>query len=131
MTCRDESETGCYMSWRTFAHGYFPPGYVAPHETPVCTNPLNWKTDSTYASRDLNKGGILRKFDKVIPRISDAQVLDGVLRINKPHFTGRMFFNFKNYHIVDYNLFYFNIRENSERRIASYFEKNERRDTEK
>lgn len=121
--CRDEKETGCFITWRTFAKDYYPPGYIKPGNFAVCTNPLTWKTDSVYAPRELNKGGILRNFNKVIPKLSDAQVLDGVLRISKPHFTGSNFFNFKNYHIVDYNLFYFNVRENAENRVRSFLKK--------
>jgi hypothetical protein len=121
--CSDETETGCYCTWRTYARNYFPANYSIPEIQPVCTNPLTWKTDSVYAPRSLNKGGVLRNFDKVIPKICDAQVLDGVLRISEPHFAGRIFFNFKNYHIVDYNLFYFNIRENARKRVDSFLKK--------
>jgi hypothetical protein len=122
--CNDPSETGCYVTWRTYAQNYFPPGYIIPKHDAVCTNPLTWKNDSTYASRDLNKGGILRNFNKVIPRICDAQVLDGVVRIHKPHFFWSPFFNYKNYHIVDYNLFYMNIRENVQLRTLKFLERN-------
>ncbi len=119
--CKNADQTDCYVSWRTYAVGYYPPGYVKPKRETVCTNPLTWKTNHEYASRELNKGGVLQHFDKVIDHLCDAQVEDGVLRINKPHFRGRAFFNFKNYHIVDYNLFYFNIRENAINRTNNYF----------
>lgn len=121
--CENSDETGCYVTWRTYARGYYPPGYVKPFRETVCTNPLTWETNHNYASRELNKGGVLRHFDKVIYKLSDAQVEDGVLRINRPHFRGRIFFYFKNYHIVDYNLFYFNIRENAINRVQQYFKK--------
>jgi len=121
--CSDSSETGCFVTWRTFAQHYFPEGYVIPKHDAVCTNPLTWRTDNRYASRDLNKGGILKNFDRVIPRFSDAQVLDGVVRINKPHFFLSPLFNYKNYHIVDYNLFYMNIRENVQLRVRKFLEK--------
>ena len=111
--CTDSDDTRCYVSWRTYARNHFPQGYVRPAREAVCTNPLTWKTDSVYASRTLNRGGILKKFDRVIPELCDAQVLDGVVRISKPHFTGSVFYNIQNYHIVDYNLFYTNIRENA------------------
>jgi hypothetical protein len=61
----------------------------------------------------LNRGGILRNFDKVLTNLSDAQVLDGVLRISEPRFNGRIFYNIKNYHVVDFNLFYMNIQQNT------------------
>jgi len=114
--CRQPGETNCYVTWRTYARDYFPPGYVKPAVDAVCTNPLTWTTDSLYASAELNKGGVLKNFNNIIPGLSDAQVLDGVVRISKPHFFGSFLFHFKNYHIVDYNLFYVNIRENAQLR---------------
>ena len=121
--CGSANETGCYVTWRTYAYDYFPPGYVQPFREAVCTNPLTWTTHGELASRELNIGGVLWKFDNVIKNICDAQVKDGVLRIHEPRFRGRAFFNFKNYHIVDYNLFYFNVRENAINRTRNYFEK--------
>ena len=122
--CNDESETGCFATWRTFAQNYFPPGYVAPKHDAVCTNPLTWKNDSVYAPYRLNKGGILKNFKHVIPHLSDAQVKDGVVRIDKPHFFLTPFFKYTNYHIVDYNLFYMNIRENAQLRVKKFLEQN-------
>lgn len=122
--CENSGETNCYITWRTYAVGYYPPGYIMPSRLSVCTNPLNWKITTEYASREMNKGGILWNFNNVIENISDAQVGDGVLRVNEPRFRGRAFFNIKNYHIVDFNLFYFNIRENAMERVKKYSEKN-------
>jgi len=119
--CSDANETGCYVTWRTYAYDYFPEGYVMPERMAVCTNPLTWTTTGELAPRESNKGGVLWKFDKVIKHVCDAQVKDGVLRIHEPRFRGRAFFNFKNYHIVDYNLFYFNVRENAINRTEKYF----------
>ncbi len=121
--CNDSSETGCFVSWRTFAQNYFPPGYVIPKHDAVCTNPLTWRNDDRYAGYRLNRGGILKNFNHILPHISDAQVKDGVVRINRPHFFLTPFFRYTNYHIVDYNLFYMNIRENAQLRVRKYLER--------
>ncbi len=121
--CSNAGENGCFVTWRTYARNYFPKGYSKPPHETVCTNPLIWTTDSVYASRDMNKGGILKNFNHVIPRLTDARVLNGVLRIHKPHFPGKIFVNFKNYHIVDYNLFYLNIRENAQQRVKKFLKR--------
>lgn len=118
--CDHPDETGCYVSWRTYAKGYFPKGYVKPVKDAVCTNPLLWTNGNEYAKRELNKGSVLWKFDEVLTGICDAQVADGVLRISEPRFRGRIFFNFKNYHIVDYNLFYMNVRQNARNRVQQF-----------
>ncbi|MFM8949585.1 MAG: DUF3089 domain-containing protein [Bacteroidota bacterium] len=111
--CGDADDTRCYTTWRTYAKGYFPKNYVKPEREAVCTNPLTWKTDDIYAPRSSNNGSILKNFNKVYSNVCDAQVLDGVVRISRPRFPGSFLYRLKNYHIVDYNLFYLSIRENS------------------
>ncbi len=124
--CTAPAETNCFVGWRTYATGYYPDWYAAPVETPVAINPLTWTADSAYASRDLNRGGVLWRFNKVLPRVCDAQVLDGVVRINRPWVRGRKHIKIKNYHIADYNLFYMNIRENAMLRTRAWRENNRR-----
>lgn len=121
--CQYEYQTGCYCSWRTFAAGYYPKKYIKPLKFSVCTNPLTWQTNQDYASSKLNKGGILRDMNTIIPQLCDAQVGDGVLRIHKPNFKGSIFLNIKNYHIADYNLFYSNVRENAILRADTFIKK--------
>jgi len=76
-----------------------------------------------FAPAKLNKGGILREFNKVIPGLVHAQIHGNVLWVNKPQFFGNIFLTMKNYHIADYNLFYVNIRENVKTRIQSFLKK--------
>lgn len=121
--CKTPQETGCYISWSTYAVNYFPKFYKVPDEYPVCVNPLTWKTDSIYAPRELNKGALLKNFNKIVPAATDAQIKDAVLRINKPYIPGRAFINIKNYHIADYNLFYVNVRENAIDRVNAFMKK--------
>ncbi|MFM9945798.1 MAG: DUF3089 domain-containing protein [Bacteroidia bacterium] len=118
--CQNENQTGCYCTWRTYAAGYYPKKYKKPSTFSICTNPLTWKTDEAYASAKLNKGGVLRNMQTVIPGLCDAQIGDGVLRINKPNFRGSILLHIKNYHIGDYNLFYTNVRENAELRVKQF-----------
>ncbi len=121
--CADSTSTGCFISWRTFKQGYISP--VVEKETlkAYVINPLTWTMDTTFAPADLNKGGILRNFNKVIPGLEDAQIHGNVLWVNKPKFFGSIFLKTKNYHIADYNLFYENIRENVGTRIMSFLRK--------
>lgn len=120
--CESAVSTGCYCSWQTFAKGYYPKNYKKPKKYSVCTNPLTWSTEGNYASAKLNDGGTLRDFQKIIPNLCDAQVQDGVLRINKPNIKGKLFLQINNYHIGDYNLFYMNIRKNAELRVKTFIE---------
>lgn len=121
--CQDSTATGCYVSWRTYSTSFTPPVSSIETECAVCVNPLTWKMDSLTANKSLNKGGVLKKFNKVVPGICDATIDCGILRIRKPNVKGKMFLHMKNYHIVDYNLFYMNVRENAVSRVNAYLKK--------
>jgi len=118
--CKDEKETHCFCSWRTFKKGYIPKKTVIGDQYGV-TNPLTWKTGNALAPVELNEGGILRKFEGgLLPKVSDAQVREGYLWASKPDFAGSIFITFKNYHIADLNLYYANIRKNAQLRAQEF-----------
>ena len=121
--CADSVSTGCFVSWRTFEEGYEAPYISKEAEKAYVINPLTWTMDTSLAPAKLNKGGILRNFNKVIPGLVEAQVHGNILWVNKPHFLGSIFLKTKNYHIADYNLFYVNIRENVGTRIRAFLNK--------
>ena len=82
---------------------------------------MTWITDTTYAEAAMNKGTLLKKFNKgVKPRITDAQVYKSVLWANKPKFFWSFLIKFKNYHIADFNLYYANVRKNAQLRVATF-----------
>lgn len=121
--CADSLQTGCFCSWRTFRVDYLP-DYIAKEETAaLVTNPLSWTTTEDFVSREKNKGSILRDFNKLVPATTDARVHGGVLWVNRPRFPGSIFFNTRNYHIGDINLFYMNIRHNVQQRIEAWMKK--------
>lgn len=122
--CKDSSAAGCFITWRTFKEGYIPQFVQKEKEQAYVTNPLTWTFDENVATSKLNRGGILRDFNKVIPGLVHAQIHGNVLWVNKPKFFGNIFLTMKNYHIADYNLFYMNIRQNVRTRIQSYLRKN-------
>ena len=117
--CASPEETGCYCTWRTYLKGHTP-NYPESKEKIATTNPLNWRADSTYASKELHKGAVLWNFEKIYPRVSDAQNTNSLLWVSKPRFPGSFLYWRANYHIGDYNLFYMNVRENTVLRAETY-----------
>ena len=89
-------------------------------------NPLNWKANSTYAPDSLNIGATRfvrkpEKFEEIDEAVTDAQLLNGVLRISKPNAPKYKIPFSGDFHIFDYNLFYSNIRKNVALRLENYF----------
>lgn len=121
--CQRPEATGCFVSWRTYKKGYIPENYT-PNEIAV-VNPLTWTTDTEVADISLNKGGLLRDFNKVRPELTNAQVKAelGILWARKPRFFGNFLLLMKNYHIADINFYYTNVRENASLRVESFLGK--------
>jgi hypothetical protein len=118
--CTDSLQTGCICSWRTLRNGYFPSILEDEKGNSYVTNPLTWTTDSLYAPKELNKGSVLTKFNKVYKQTTDAHTSNGLLYVKKPKFPWSFLYTTKNYHIGDINLFYLNIRENVGQRIHAF-----------
>lgn len=118
--CADSAETNCLCGWRTVRRG-FTPFYLKNEDgNAFVTNPLNWRTDETYASKYENKGAVLTKFNKIYKYTNDARISNGLLGVKRPKFPWSFMFLTRNYHVGDINLFYINIRENVQQRINTY-----------
>lgn len=118
--CKDATDTGCYNAWSTYLSGYYPADY---YKGAVSTNPLNWKTDSEYATYEENKGGIAFLYRKPKAFFVDAKNVDGVVWVKKPNYWLSKIVKIKNFHIADYNLFWVNIRENIAARVEAFKDK--------
>ena len=96
---------------------------------PSSTNPLTWKTDSTFAPATLNLGAVF--FDngstQAIPHFTSAQAIDSGLVVNPEDpalvDSGPPSFPKGVYHVFDYSLFYENLRENVAERIKAHLAK--------
>ena len=119
--CKDSFQTGCLCSWRTLRKGFTPHYLENENGNSYVTNPLIWVTTEEYAPRQLNKGSVLKEFNKVFKKTTDAQVSNGVLFVHKPKFPWSFLIFRRNYHIGDINLYYLNIRENVKQRIGYYW----------
>jgi hypothetical protein len=116
--CASPEQTGCVISWSTYARHYRPEGVNWEHT--VAVNPLSWDTISRNVPARENPGGMLWKFGKIHPKLNNAELVGGILWIKKPRFFGNFLFHWKNYHIADYNLFYVSIRKNAALRTNTY-----------
>lgn len=119
--CVDSTAVGCFVSWRTFKRGFEMPKKYALENISV-TNPLSWTTTPTYMAANNNQGTLLFDFHKILPHHMDAQIDGEVLWSNKPKFRGSFFLWTKNYHVADFNFYYFNIRNNALSRAKKFLQ---------
>jgi hypothetical protein len=140
--CKSPTDLHCVIHWKTYAEGG-KEDRIIPNETFLCTNPLSWRVDEERVSADLNHGAVLPtgkfnlKFwgkdkakgtvfgplDSPIPNQTWAQCRSGLLYVAKQ--SDKRFSRYgamKNYHGLDYALFYLDIRQNAILRVKTYQE---------
>ncbi len=124
--CAKPQQTGCYLSWNAMLEGGDGHHWYKKGQ-PVCVNPLSWKQDNQAVTAEYNLGSIPLKGPLVVDaphkNLTGAQCKDGLLWVQEPDVSGytQILFPGKSLHMVDYGLFYMNIRENLINRVQSYF----------
>lgn len=130
--CQNADQTQCALGWNVMdGEGA---GAFGDNEGLICTNPLNWLNDLSYAGHELNEGAIgypsygpAEEGEDITAMpvevgIADAQCqADGqlaVLELRSTAFPQRMFGN--SMHVYDYSLFHASIRENVANRIRAF-----------
>jgi len=118
--CQQADDTGCFVSWCTYAEGYYPPNYAEKLQKAACINPVNWQIDPTLAASAEHQGSVLWKFKPSKPHRFSTRIEGGMVWITKPKIPFGFLLKVKNWHQGDYNLFYFNVRQNAQKRTQSY-----------
>lgn len=135
--CTNAAQTGCVVTWSSFAEGrdgsgqrrtlartsrYRPEGVRQPY---ACTNPIDWSAGTAMVPASDHAGGWLPAIDgdrhsSLTPQMVSARCADGALYVSPPpqDYLDRQI-PFGNFHNVDINLFWMNIRRNAVERVAS------------
>ena len=116
----------CYNSVST-------PSAVSPlfENNVVCINPINWRTDATYAPPQENLGSVFFNdngtadtlFQKVGARIDSAihtLIIDGLTDDDYYIPSISRLFPKGNYHVQEINLYFLNLQKNIRQRIESF-----------
>lgn len=116
--CKNATETNCYVTWSTFKDGY---AYEDEGKDllvgKVAINPVTWSMDTTAAT---GKGGFLFKMNRKKLFTTRARVHGNLLWV-KTNATFVKRYNIL--HLLDYNLFWYDIRANASSRIDAYLRK--------
>jgi len=113
--------TGCVVGWRSFQKQDIPYNIQAENGNSLCTNPLTWTSATAEAPKELNKGSMTGFNTIRTPGVAtsiDPQA--SILWVTLPDDIDSKIKQMKNLHVLDYNLFWMNIRKNVQQRITAY-----------
>lgn len=122
--CDSASQCGCFTTWNAVLWGE-KLLFRSDAGQLICTNPLTWTRDTAYASADLNLGGLPMNHKVIDENICDAKISEnGLLWVHRPvNKTSKdyLYVNSESFHVLEYNLFYMNLRNNVTQRVEHYF----------
>nr|WP_240807751.1 DUF3089 domain-containing protein [Polyangium spumosum] len=139
--CASEDQWGCVVAWNVRGPRYErngfefkdpdAPGAPASMASRICVNPLTWKTDGEVAPASLHEGALF--FDTeapaVLPAFADAACREGNVWITRmgplpprDFASGVLLWTMgpDNWHAIEYQLFYVNLRRNAVRRVEAF-----------
>jgi hypothetical protein len=116
--CEDAKQTGCYITWASFKHGYTQEEKWLVGN--ICVNPLSWKCDTIAVDASKSMGAILLNFNKRYDNAVSTEIHNNYLWVKNDLPLIR---TWGNLHIADYNLFWYDIRKNVKERIDAYIKK--------
>ena len=125
---KGEADTGVIISFNSEAEGIEESLVVPDGMKTLAINPLNWKTDSTFADSSLNEGACFTRYSgeikKEIPQLTGAYLDEnrGTLRVTDvdPGEYSNSLFPDGVYHLYDYQFFFRNLQKNVAVRVAAF-----------
>jgi hypothetical protein len=131
--CRAPDDLHCVVAWNARGVGFAPNEFElvrSDRRERLCTNPLSWRADGGPASAELNLGAVFLESDDAAPRpgFADARCVDGTLVLHRIGAAPRdlpsrildRVLGAGNYHPIEYQVYFMNLRENAAVRAAAF-----------
>ncbi len=131
--CAGSRDVGCVVAWNARSPDYKPGGvelWYPAGEHRVCTNPLSGVGEGGPMPASANLGAVFLQTAHPAPRpgLADAACVDGTLRVQihgrVPRDLPSRILDWAigkgNYHPIEYELFWSNIRSNAAERVAAW-----------
>ena len=115
------NETGGFVSWNTYKRNRLPRKYESWYKDKVTSNPITW--DKTMNTKREDHKGFLYSNSKIYNNALKIEVMNGMIWTTLPRFPLRLLAIFKkSYHVGDVNLFWEDIKLNSELRVENWLD---------
>lgn len=123
--CERPGEISCYVSWNSKLWGSQLEDFPIPatrYAGGVCVNPMSWLRNEEAVPRERHAGSVDKYFVELHRNYIEAKCQGEMLWVrlperNEAYESSR---DRRNYHIVDYNLFYVNLRVNINERVQAF-----------
>lgn len=115
-------QTGCFVSWRTYAYGHIDRRAHIVRGKVACVNPVTWSNGTAQSDPTQHKGAVHKNLQSLMQGLLAASVQEkeDILWVKIDEKKMEKKTRMKNYHVADLNLFYADVRENVNLRIRKF-----------
>ena len=114
--CTDPDQTHCFLAWRSYGQDFYPKKFGDRY---AVVSPLTWRSDGIPSRRRDHLGALVPSGRLRFAGSFVVRTDQGTLRVERLKPLLRVFYNWKDFHRADYNLFWFNVRANLHHRLSS------------
>ena len=121
------NDTGVIVSYNTEGLGNKEQFNCVVQEGAISINPINWKRDDTYASKEENLGSLsaegeieYHKADARVDTERGVVICESIESDAESQVTMQEYFGPDSYHLQDYSLYFMNLRQNVADRIEAF-----------
>lgn len=131
--CRSADDLHCVAAWNARSPTFAPTRFElrrADTREHLCTNPLTWADDGAHAAASLNLGAVFLETEDHSARaaFADARCARGTLAVSRigdsprdlPSRVLDRMLGEGNYHPIEYQMFFMNLRRNAVVRVAAF-----------
>lgn len=121
--CLTENQSNCFLSWQSYKDGITPSDHFdAYRKNAFVINPITWTTEEGFSSLKDHKGLLMSNYKTVYKNALRVRINKetNILWIEKPNIPLSILRGMKNFHIADYNLYWFDIRKNVSDRTRNF-----------
>ena len=121
--CLTENQSNCFLSWQSYKDGITPSDHFDAYRiNAFVINPITWTTEAGFSSLKDHKGLLMSNYKTVYKNALRVRINKetNILWIEKPNIPFSILRGMKNFHIADYNLYWFDIRKNVSDRTQNF-----------
>jgi pimeloyl-ACP methyl ester carboxylesterase len=140
--CASPTATGCFVSWHARGPEYRPNAFEFNHAAGdpmagrVCVNPVSWTLDGEFVAAERHGGALFFDTDApaILPAFASTRCVGGTLVVDDLELPDRGVMDALllwtmgpgNYHPIEIQLFYTDLRRNAVDRVAAFMAKVQR-----
>jgi hypothetical protein len=114
--CSAAEDLNCFLSWRTYGKNFCPKEFG---DSICASHPITFEASRAVNEFEEHQGILYKNFKIIAKKGVKVTQKPGYILVTGLQMPFKSFFQWENYHVADYNIFWVNLRENFKLRLKA------------